>query len=653
MIDRSAASAIRGYRYQFFRTLLAWIELEPNEKLTIDDEEDYAIDGGNDKYFYQIKDVTSQNISLRSKSARQAIEQLWIYHKRYKNVFLIFSTTAKAAKEVGAADYFTSSGIEICANVSSTQNKALAEQLRHFMLNELDFDGEFLNYLRNISVDKLISDLILRIGWDVNAMSLQDVRTQIKFKLVRIGRRRGVGYRESIRTMDQLLETVSTRAAANFDKQVDYDDLIHIFEEITDIDLPNANYQNSFSLLRDMKLAPFLPIFICAIIFMTYGPSTTVLAMCLATMVVFFHFLRLFHVIGQGDSVDEIERKNYSKLRKVLRRGSFVAQLYRSISKKLLRCVDDFFQDGRLVSYGWPLPILRRKAAIWTGPAFDRCILIAIIYPLSSLMVFWSIDGEVGQSQFVLRLPEIHDRWRLFILAVAAVSEIIAIWKIMTTRSWTSALWAVTGGAWAMSLSIAAAGVPRVAVVFGSVALASGVTALVGSRVRNWRALQRTTDSGTVSGLAAILAINAGCLVFSEVGKIDQYVAGALAGATTVFMMVLGTVLTKRWREENNALALCFLWLLALLLTLTVARQIEGLQETWGKAGPMLLFLAWLPLINAPFDWLSLGLTRLLMHRGIELKGWWPFLFALIDAIVGCGLGCSAGSDPYVRQPSV
>jgi hypothetical protein len=53
---------------------------------------------------------------------------------------------------------------------------------------------------------------------------------------------------------------------------------------------------------------------------------------------------------------------------------------------------------------------------------------------------------------------------------------------------------------------------------------------------------------------------------------------------------------------------------------------------TWGIAGPLLLFLGLLTLLNAPFDWASLGLTRALLRRGLELGGWWPYLLACVDA---------------------
>jgi hypothetical protein len=39
-----------------------------------------------------------------------------------------------------------------------------------------------------------------------------------------------------------------------------------------------------------------------------------------------------------------------------------------------------------------------------------------------------------------------------------------------------------------------------------------------------------------------------------------------------------------------------------------------------------------LTLVNAPFDWFSLGLTRALLRRGLERRGWWPYAYAVFDA---------------------
>jgi len=53
---------------------------------------------------------------------------------------------------------------------------------------------------------------------------------------------------------------------------------------------------------------------------------------------------------------------------------------------------------------------------------------------------------------------------------------------------------------------------------------------------------------------------------------------------------------------------------------------------------PLLLFLGWLSLINAPFDWVSLGLARALLRRGLELGGWWPYALALVDAVLAAAI---------------
>jgi hypothetical protein len=48
--------------------------------------------------------------------------------------------------------------------------------------------------------------------------------------------------------------------------------------------------------------------------------------------------------------------------------------------------------------------------------------------------------------------------------------------------------------------------------------------------------------------------------------------------------------------------------------------------------------LGLLTLVNAPFDWASLGLTRALLRRGLELGGWWPYALALVDAALAAAI---------------
>jgi hypothetical protein len=69
-----------------------------------------------------------------------------------------------------------------------------------------------------------------------------------------------------------------------------------------------------------------------------------------------------------------------------------------------------------------------------------------------------------------------------------------------------------------------------------------------------------------------------------------------------------------------------------MIVACLAAADLQPPPELWQLVGPLLLFVGLLTLLNAPFDWASLGLTRALLRRGLELGGWWPYLLALVDA---------------------
>jgi hypothetical protein len=82
---------------------------------------------------------------------------------------------------------------------------------------------------------------------------------------------------------------------------------------------------------------------------------------------------------------------------------------------------------------------------------------------------------------------------------------------------------------------------------------------------------------------------------------------------------------------------LSFFVVAMILACFALARPLSSL-ELWHVTGPLLLFLGLLTLLNAPFDWASLGLTRALLRRGLELGGVWPYFLALVDAALAAGI---------------
>ena len=134
----------------------------------------------------------------------------------------------------------------------------------------------------------------------------------------------------------------------------------------------------------------------------------------------------------------------------------------------------------------------------------------------------------------------------------------------------------------------------------------------------------------------AIAFAIAAALTFASAGASAWAIAGvSVLAFTATFILGLAVILFAflgPFRDEDMASLVLFLPVM-ILVCLDAAYLLAPLK-IWGIVGPLLLFLGLLTLVNAPFNWASLGLTRALLRRGLELGGWWPFLLALVDALL-------------------
>jgi hypothetical protein len=173
---------------------------------------------------------------------------------------------------------------------------------------------------------------------------------------------------------------------------------------------------------------------------------------------------------------------------------------------------------------------------------------------------------------------------------------------------------AVVAGAVAVAYAVANAGAFAFTVAVASgVAGAVAVVAFAGAGAFAFALV--VTVAGTVAGAVAFVfavtfgVAGAGPLAFAGAGAIAF--AAAVAGAVMVLSV---TAIKQRWQGL----------FLALFLPAMIVACLGAAELLSVKAGPLLLFLGLLTLLNAPFDWASLGLTRALLRRGLELGGWWP-----------------------------
>jgi hypothetical protein len=106
--------------------------------------------------------------------------------------------------------------------------------------------------------------------------------------------------------------------------------------------------------------------------------------------------------------------------------------------------------------------------------------------------------------------------------------------------------------------------------------------------------------------------------------------AVAFAGAVAISIPI--ALLNQRAIERGSQGRFLALFLCATVTACFAAAFLLVPSKAWNLAGSLLLFQGLLTLLNTPFDWLSLGVTRALLRRGLELGGLWPYILALVDA---------------------
>ncbi len=245
---------------------------------------------------------------------------------------------------------------------------------------------------------------------------------------------------------------------------------------------------------------------------------------------------------------------------------------------------------------------LREASPLWTAPAFDRCLLIALLYPIVTVILFWVVSGHVGPAEKALLLPERISDGRRYLAGLL----ILIAWFLPVLagagrfRRMSPTLVGV--GVGAITVAGVVAGAVAVAVARVSVGVGAGVVGIV--------------IVGGSAGVGGVVGVSAGAGTVAGMG--------AVAGAAK---FLYDRALDGGWQ---GSFLLGFVPIAALVFALSPA-LLAGLK-TWDLNGPLLLFLGLLTIVNAPFDWASLGLTRALLHKGLELGGWWPLLLALLDA---------------------
>ena len=286
-------------------------------------------------------------------------------------------------------------------------------------------------------------------------------------------------------------------------------------------------------------------------------------------------------------------------------------------------------------------------ARAWNWRAYDRMLLIAVAYPLLLPLLIWvfaATPAMLGQLEI---MPAPETWWQQPLVAAGLLA-------IVFSRPIARRIQAMLVQPLANTLSrviLARPAPPEFGrdLVQGALilAIAFGVAATVAFAFAGAGAVAFAIV-GASAGLV-VLAF-AGEEAFALAGAIAVAVVGAFTGATAVTGYVaLGVAgagafaigSAAEWSVGNRKHpALAYVLLTAFLATAFIITAHFIPLDNLNRGGTLLLFLGLFPLLNAIWDFVSLGLTRWALRQSLLTTPWrglpaWtrPLVFNLLDAL--------------------
>ncbi len=355
-------------------------------------------------------------------------------------------------------------------------------------------------------------------------------------------------------------------------------------------------------------------------------------------------FARYVGVLGAGDAIEgSLERRAYDNLRASLMEGGSPTRIYGRLLTAFLDWIDRVFVDYDKA----PLGVfrhafrLRRSYPLWTGAAFDRCLSLALIYPIVSIVLIWAISGHAGPAEAAIGLTANAPAWRRSLLVISIGTLVISSPWYKWPYSPRTLLYLpililpyviltnIPNGGVVLAITVAFAFVFIVIRTVGFIRNSSGVGPFIGM----------TVLAAVYFGIIVFAGIDAGMVaLIGDVPPGNVVSLAALVGFAAMVFPALAAAYALYYLpdipavgQHHVAFVSVFCFTMAAVIICS-ARWLPSLS-TWETSGPVLLFLGLLTTLNAPFNWLSVGLTRaLLSRRGVELGGWWPYTLATLDA---------------------
>ena len=236
-VSRQAADSIRGYAFQIWHSVHAWLDLPPEEFLFLEGAEDIDIVSATKATTVQVKD-TAANITLRSTSVVAAISHFWDLRGKHPDLKVRFRFLTRSGIGIEKGNPFGVgvAGLEIWK--SCAKEPALIEKLRSFLLGEKKISSSVSFFLKNATADEILHGLIEPIAWDTKRSGIGYVEQAVHRQLAYHGERFGIPYSDAVSVANRLLKEALNTASKKDHRVLDHALFLQVFEEETTQRIP-------------------------------------------------------------------------------------------------------------------------------------------------------------------------------------------------------------------------------------------------------------------------------------------------------------------------------------------------------------------------------------------------------------------------------
>lgn len=238
---RRASPTVRGYLYQFWRTVEAWLEIGPDDLLFVEGAEDFDVVTRDGAATVQVKDNRQSGpLTLTTAAAQSAIGNFWSLRQNNpgRNIQFKYVTTAIAGSETPGFD--GDKGIDIwnlCRQAPIENCRADIERIQKFLVGK-PLGRELLQFLKTASLEQIKKDLIEQVEWICDQPALQEIEDIITGRLLELGKTQGLTVSDAAHLADQLCMAVARGATEDAPKRLDFAGLRKCIDEAVNIEVP-------------------------------------------------------------------------------------------------------------------------------------------------------------------------------------------------------------------------------------------------------------------------------------------------------------------------------------------------------------------------------------------------------------------------------